>query len=189
MDAQHLMDLRLKRHISEYRFLESQWDEMSFAMKGFAESFQEEFHVDIALAAVRTTALTVPGGDIVLSAEPIPHSTNPSHLVRRLYRRLALVLHPDKPGGNSVAFLAVEQAYRAQDALKLLMIAVDAGISVDGMCTDDNDVSASMTLIRDRIFRIQMSIAWAWYNVSEAARPELRAMIVATLGKLQVPPA
>lgn len=190
MDAQNLMELRLRRQVSEYRFLECQLDEMSFVMKGFAEAFQEEFHVDIAMAAVRTTCLSGLGGEMESASEESASVLNqtsskePSPLVRKLYRRLALALHPDKPGGNSTAFLAVEQAYRVRDALKLLLIAADAGISMNGMYTEDDDVSTSMTMINERIFRIKMSIAWAWYNASEAERPGLRTLIVATLGKL-----
>lgn len=211
MDTQHLLDLRLRKHISEYRFMECQLEEMTFAMEAFADAFRDEFSVDIAAAARRqptelkhTTVDASADADVStetettanehdcehgVDAEPVDKSgrmhDEPSRLVRRLYKKLALVLHPDKSGGYAVAFLAVEEAYRERDALKLLMIAAEAHISIEGIYTQGDDVSDSLSLIQGKISKIKSSIAWAWYDATEADRPRLRKTIVETLGRFR----
>lgn len=194
MDAQHLLDLRLKRLVSEYRFMECQLEEMTFAMDSFASKFREEFQTDIALAASRKLCVInlkeeFDGQDTDAETDCSKgHISScsldePSRLARRLYKRLALILHPDKPSGSAPAFQAVEEAYRGQDSLKLVMLAHEAGIPVEGMFTEFDDVSSSITCIREKINKIKASVAWAWYDAEESTRPQLRRAIVETLGR------
>lgn len=197
MDAQHLLDLRLKRHISEYRFMECQLEEMAFAMEAFGDAFRDEFRTDIASAASRRLAvenadacrLQADATEEVHDLDPLPvHNAakgGASRFVRKLYHKLAVVLHPDKTGGSTAAFLAVEEAYREQNPLKLLMIAHDAHIPMNGLYTQEDDVSGSITLIKNKIAKIRASVAWAWYDAAEADRPQLRRSIVETLGRFR----
>lgn len=218
---QYLLQLRLKRHVSEYHFLECQLNEMTFAMDCFAEAFREEFHTDIASAAARSLTIhadtgmdTREGGGEGKGEGEVPQEQDgvvkrttafnhqlqggvtqvqtannsvvpddPRRLARRLYKRLALVMHPDKINGSAHAFLAVEQAYREGDALKLLSIATQGGVSIDGMYACDNDVANSMAMIKNKIANIKSSIAWAWYDATESDRPQLRILIVETLNR------
>lgn len=192
MSDQRMLELRLQRSISEYRYLECQLGEMKYAMECFADSFNRDFEADIIEAKKRRAAQSLDGASQPLVDQ---HDTNmassntddgPSRLARRVYKRLALVLHPDKPTGSLSAFRSLEEAYREKDTLKLLLIADTAKVTIIDMYTGADDMSASLGLIQTKVANIKASVAWAWYDAVESDRPALRIKIVDTLSKVSL---
>lgn len=190
---QQLLDLRLKKFIAQYHYLESELCEMQFAFDGFNEEFKRDFKdaIESALgraveeAKIRHETDGQKGDSLEMQEDD--DGTAPSDLAKRLYKKLAMVLHPDKPGGSDEAFKTAKDAYRKKDTLKLLLLAEEAGVPTDGMYSRKDDLSGSLKLLETKIESIKSSLAYTWYNAAEDERPTLREHITKILSRVHGP--
>lgn len=193
MANQHCLDLRLKTSISRYCYLEDELNETLYVLSCFNASFNNEFHDEILLASGRATHsdvlsqqsialdIAMDGGMIEKNNTSTCASLESVRLARKMYKRLALALHPDKNGGHCEDFLLVEEAYRNLDTLKLFIIAKKKGLNIDGMYALGDELESSIVMMENKLTSIKHSIVWAWYIASEDNKPLIRKQIASTL--------
>lgn len=92
--------------------------------------------------------------------------TSKKNLCRSLYKRLALVHHPDKSDNkdDSTKFQLVEAAYTKKDTIALISLCNQSGIEIDDILDETEIASIENDLIKKKKEMKQMkeSIVWEW---------------------------
>ena len=93
-------------------------------------------------------------------------------LLKRIYKQLSLLTHPDKQNGTDELFKIVKEAYDTNNILKLITIAVKFKIEIpediDSTLWDDEILK--MTL---KIEYLKKTNAWLWANASENEKQKI----------------
>tara|TARA_Y100000592_G_C5444864_1_gene305452 strand:+ start:432 stop:977 length:546 start_codon:yes stop_codon:yes gene_type:complete len=87
--------------------------------------------------------------------------------IKKIYRKIASKIHPDKTGEDSSLFLESAEAYRTNDAGKLLEIALMLNINIFPLSKKTiEDLELSINTIEENIQKIKSTTAWYWHNAS-----------------------
>lgn len=89
----------------------------------------------------------------------------------KLYKRLALMYHPDKPGGDERIFRQLSEAMADEDYLKLLTLAKDSKLSLDVNSLHHAELSrrlqTNIEKTESKIDRYKRTVAWVWGEAVE----------------------
>lgn len=175
-----------KKYVSEYRYLVDELDYSRARFGNYNDKFKNDFATDIAeniKARAKVQPIPTENPSVDVATEETEEITVPR--LRRLYRRLILICHPDKTNGDSATFHKVEQAYKRGDAIGLLDAARQLNIEMDDKNDDEMDMTAAMrrsiAIMRKDIERLTSSLAWVWCTATEEDRPRLRNVISASI--------
>lgn len=224
MQTPRLLRLRLRKFVTQYRYLDTELEEIRYVFEGYNAAFKEDFKDDIEAAMRRAgqpeaqhAAGQAPGTQLVpattgatgTGSEPNasdsrqdradakegpepkiepeedtaePHPDRASPLLKRLFHKLALKVHPDKTNGATAeTFRQLQAAYAAGDVLRLILLAEEHGLlSVADLLTEPEDVrplETSIYILQQRISHIQSTLAWVWGDASTAEKTALRPKI------------
>ena len=176
-----LLELRLKKYIHQYSFLESELAETQHMFVEYNKQFKIDFKEAIS-AALQKHSSSVISNEFPQQQPEIAPKTPGINLLNKLFRKIALKVHPDKSKDVSPEiFCKLEQHYRDQDLLKLLLLAAETGTPVDGNCLDSEDFNAFETNIiklQDKIDKIKNSLAWTWCTAADNEKPMLRVSML-----------
>lgn len=172
-----LLDLRLKKYIYHYSFLESELAETQHMFDDYNKQFKLDFKDAIA-AAMQKHSYNLK--QEVTQEEP-PDTSGPGmSLLNKIFRKIALKVHPDKSGTTSSGlFCKLEEHYRDQDVLKLMLLAAETDTKIDGIVSDDFIAfDTNITKLQDKIEKIKGSLAWTWCTAADEQRQALRASML-----------
>jgi len=87
--------------------------------------------------------------------------------IKKIYRKIASKVHPDKTGEESNLFLESAEAYRTNDAGKILEIALMLNIDIFPLSNQTTEaLKLSILSIEENIKKIKSTTAWHWHNAS-----------------------
>lgn len=177
-----------KKYLSEYRYLVDELVYSRALFDDYNKIFKKDFASDIA-DNIKARGKTHKVSTDPSSIDVTPNETEKEHsmpLLKRLYKRLVLLCHPDKTSGDSMIFQKVEHAYRKGDVIGLLDTARSLNIDIyDDMTEKDVDLTAAMKrsimIMKNDIDQITQSLAWVWCTATAGDRPRLRVIISASI--------
>ena len=179
----NLLELRLKKYIHHYSFLESELAETQHMFADYNKQFKLDFKDAIETALKKH--FSKGNSHECQREDPLPEHPLKApgvHLLNKLFRKIALKVHPDK--SNSISpeiFCQLEEHYRNQDLLKLLLLAAETDTDIDRSCIVSEDFLAFETNIaklQDKIDKIRNSLAWTWCTAADNEKPMLRASML-----------
>lgn len=175
-----LLELRLKKYINHYSFLESSLAETQHIFAEYNKQFKVDFK-DAIESALQKHSSKANSHDFQHLPEISPKAPG-VNLLNKLFRKIALRVHPDKSKDVSPEiFCKLEEYYRDQNLLKLLLLAAETGTAVDQSCLVSEDFIAFETNIanlQDKIDKIKNSLAWTWCTAAVNEKPKLRASML-----------
>lgn len=92
--------------------------------------------------------------------------------VKKLYRNLSKVLHPDK-GGDREVFDKAKKLYDKNDILGLVAIAEEYSIEVDTESIPDDVFDTACKSLQDEIGDKRQTILWKYFNGDSKAKLEV----------------
>lgn len=170
----NLLDLRLKKYIYHYSILESELAESQHMFDEYNKQFKLDFKDAIAAALQSRTVKQH------VNQEP-PDSSGPGmNLLNKIFRKIALKVHPDKSGTTSSGlFCKLEGHYRDQDVLKLMLLAAETDTKIDGILPEDFIAfDTNITKLQDKIEKIKGSLAWTWCTAADDQKQALRTSML-----------
>lgn len=171
-----LLDLRLKKYIYHYSFLESELAETQHMFDEFNKQFKLDFRDAIA-GAIQQHSHTIKQD---VNQEPHDSSGPGMNLLNKIFRKIALKVHPDKSGTQFAGlFCKLEEHYRDQDVLKLMLLAAETDTKIDGILPEDFIAfDTNLTKLQDKIEKIKGSLAWTWCTAADEQKQALRASML-----------
>ena len=104
--------------------------------------------------------------------------------IKKLYRKIVELTHPDKAEGQEEIFRVATMAYKKEDLAKLLEIASDLRIRISELSDDSLKlVQDNIKDLENKVEELKQSTGWAWYNCrSDEEKDMLARMILSYKG-------
>ena len=184
-----MLALRMDRFVSHYNFLRSSILEVEHALEGANESFKREFaaEIDLAMEGMGSQNILQRVNSANAGNRDSESNQDVSRSLRRLFRQIAVAVHPDKRTANTPLFLQAEEAVRQGDEIRLVLIARSLQIDVSQIYTTEEQVDAlqkSVDKLQTRIDNIKSSLAWVWHHACDSDRLQLRAVLANILANI-----
>ena len=96
-----------------------------------------------------------------LHKEKLEELKNRPEKVKKLYKKLAAYVHPDRGGSNDL-FQKVNKAYESNNLMSLLNMAGEYGLEYDVDDTDEKVLEKNLYELEKEIDRKRNTLAWAW---------------------------
>jgi len=171
--------LKCKRLRLEYRFLCAETEEIDIILEEAEESLREEFAEELGAVTENQKSKIEEGPPPIMldeELEDIEKSSGAKNkTMKKLYRKIASLIHPDKNPGEERAklFQKAVSAYREGDFAELLSVADDVGIEPPSLTTKDIKLlEKSIGNIRSKIKAKKETFGWQWANIEEPAQKE-----------------
>lgn len=101
--------------------------------------------------------------------------------VKKLYRKLSTILHPDK-GGSDEVFNNLKQFYESKNILELLKLAADYNIGYDLDEEDQQLIEKSCHSLSDNIENVQSTLSWTYFTGDKRKKLYVIKMVESELG-------
>ena len=101
--------------------------------------------------------------------------------VKKLYRKLSTILHPDK-GGSDEVFNDLKQFYESKNILELLKLAADYNIGYDLDEEDQELIEKSCHSLSDKIENVQSTLSWTYFTGDKRKKLYVIKMVESELG-------
>lgn len=101
--------------------------------------------------------------------------------VKKLYRKLSTILHPDK-GGSDEVFNDLKQFYESKNIIELLKLAADYNISYDLDLEDQDLIEKSCYSLSDKINNVQSTLSWTYFTGDKKKKLYVLKMVESELG-------
>lgn len=101
--------------------------------------------------------------------------------VKKLYRKLSTILHPDK-GGSDEIFNDLKQFYESKNIIELLKLAADYNISYDLDLEDQDLIEKSCYSLSDKINNVQSTLSWTYFTGDKKKKLYVLKMVESELG-------
>lgn len=101
--------------------------------------------------------------------------------VKKLYRKLSTLLHPDK-GGSDEVFNDLKQFYESKNILELLKLAADYNIGYDLDEEDQQLIEKSCHSLSDKIENVQSTLSWTYFTGDKRKKLYVIKMVESELG-------
>lgn len=105
--------------------------------------------------------------------------------LKKLYRKLSTILHPDK-GGSPETFNELKQFYESQNVIELFKLASDNNIDVELEEEDRELIENSCMDISKKIQNVQSTLSWLYFTGDKRKKLQVIQMVEHELG-IQIP--
>jgi len=106
--------------------------------------------------------------------------------LKKLYRKLSTVLHPDK-GGSPEVFSELKEFYESQNLIELFKLAGENGIEIELEEEDRELIETSCSNISEKIEGVQSTLSWLYFTGDKKKKLQVLAMVESELG-VKIPP-
>jgi hypothetical protein len=181
-----LINLRTKRYLTQYDYLELELEETQYMFDKYNKQFLKEYYnVD----EPSEPKIVIPSESDIehmdlgeIDAE-IQEPEEPDDIqLKKLYRLLSLKTHPDKNNGSQESkeiFAEINKAYKDKNILKLFKFALQYKIEINPIIIEKCTAlfENSIKEMQDKIEHIKKTVAWNW-GISSEEEKELHREIL-----------
>ena len=170
-----LKKLRQQKVRQKLRYLQLELLETKIIYKNSLERFRIDFSQEVNPEEVKKQA--------VESKDPYEEiQTDVSEdSFKKVYRKVANKLHPDKKGGDLEKFKLANQANKNKDFGALLEMADELEIDFELSNELIDEMTKQCTAVIQNITQMKTTTAWTWAHSRENERESLRLYIMETI--------
>jgi len=170
-----LKKLRQQKVRQKLRYLQLELLETKIIYKNSLERFRIDFSQEVNPEEIKKEA--------VESKDPYEEiQTDVSEdSFKKVYRKVANKLHPDKKGGDLEKFKLANQANKNKDFGALLEMADELEIDIELSNELIDEMTKQCTAVIDNITQMKTTTAWTWAHSKESEREGLRQYIMSTI--------
>lgn len=170
-----LKKLRQQKVRQKLRYLQLELLETKIIYKNSLERFRIDFSQEVNPEEVKKQA--------VESKDPYEEiQTDVSEdSFKKVYRKVANKVHPDKKGGDLEKFKLANQANKNKDFGALLEMADELEIDIELSNELIDEMTKQCTAVIQNITQMKTTTAWTWAHSRENERESLRLYIMETI--------
>jgi hypothetical protein len=105
--------------------------------------------------------------DSILEDFPNTPKERKSNSIKKLYKKLSQVVHPDVSRGTSDDFLLLNESYQQNNLFELVLMANKYNVDHDITDADLDMFTSHIKHLEREIYRMKNTLAWAWGNGKE----------------------
>ena len=99
--------------------------------------------------------------------------------VKKLYRKIVEVAHPDKDENKVEEFRTATEAYKKQNLGTLIEIAVSLNLEIQELSKESLELlEDNVTKVEEKLKRLKESTAWFWYNTENDEQKNQLALFI-----------
>lgn len=100
--------------------------------------------------------------DSIMEDFPNTPKERKSNSIKKLYKKLSQVVHPDVSQGTSDDFLLLNESYQENNIFELILMAQKYDVDHDITEADMNMFTSHIEHLEREIHRMKNTLAWAW---------------------------
>ena len=106
--------------------------------------------------------------------------------LKKLYRKIASKIHPDKENGNGPLFQEAVQAYREDNLARLLEIAGNENIEITELSQESLVLlEKNIETISEEILTLRQTAGWRWHHAkTDEERNAIMSLVLSTRGEI-----
>ena len=170
-----LIKLRQKKIRQKLRYLQLELMETKIIYKNSMERFRVDFSKEI-----EPDESVKQAQDTKDPYEEIQTDVS-SDTMKKVYRKVANKVHPDKKGGDEEMFKIAAKANKNKDFGALLEMADELEIDIELSNELINEMTKQCTAVIQNITSMKTTTAWTWAHSKPQERESLRLYILETL--------
>ena len=170
-----LIKLRQKKIRQKLRYLQLELMETKIIYKNSLQKFHKDFSQDIKPDKDNKEKV-----DIKDPYEEIKTDVS-LDTMKKVYRKVANKVHPDKKGGDKEKFQIASKANKNKDFGALLEMADELEIDIELSNELINEMTKQCTAVIQNITSMKTTTAWTWAHSKPQERESLRLYILETL--------
>jgi len=170
-----LIKLRQKKIRQKLRYLQLELMETKIIYKNSMERFRVDFSKEI-----EPDESVKQAQDTKDPYEEIQTDVS-SDTMKKVYRKVANKVHPDKKGGDKEKFQLASEANKNNDFGQLLEMADELEIDIELSNELINEMTKQCTAVIQNITSMKTTTAWTWAHSKPQERESLRLYILETL--------
>src|SRR5210317_1580744 len=170
-----LIKLRQKKIRQKLRYLQLELMETKIIYKNSMERFRIDFSQDI-----EPDESVKQAQDTKDPYEEIQTDVS-EDTMKKVYRKVANKVHPDKKGGDEEMFKIAANANKNKDFGALLEMADELEIDIELSNELINEMTKQCTAVIQNITSMKTTTAWTWAHSKPQERESLRLYILETL--------
>jgi len=170
-----LIKLRQKKIRQKLRYLQLELMETKIIYKNSMERFRVDFSKEI-----EPDESVKQAQDTKDPYEEIQTDVS-SDTMKKVYRKVANKVHPDKKGGDKEKFQIASKANKNKDFGALLEMADELEIDIELSNELINEMTKQCTAVIQNITSMKTTTAWTWAHSKPQERESLRLYILETL--------
>lgn len=176
-----LIDLKIKRYLTQYDYLELELEETEYMFEQFNKQFLKEYY-----NIEEKPKIVPPPND---NSSPIDEQTSTDIPeiniddyeeddidLKKIYKLLSLKTHPDKKTGNKNDFQEIHKAFKQKNVLKLIKFCIKYNIPLDNIIFQKSLIlfENNITDIQTKIQQFKQTLAWQWCNATDEQKEILK---------------
>ena len=170
-----LIKLRQKKIRQKLRYLQLELMETKIIYKNSMERFRVDFSKEI-----EPDESVKQAQDTKDPYEEIQTDVS-EDTMKKVYRKVANKVHPDKKGGDEEMFKIAAKANKNKDFGQLLEMADELEIDIELSNELINEMTKQCTAVIQNITSMKTTTAWTWAHSKPQERESLRLYILETL--------
>ena len=170
-----LIKLRQKKIRQKLRYLQLELMETKIIYKNSMERFRVDFSKEI-----EPDESVKQAQDTKDPYEEIQTDVS-SDTMKKVYRKVANKVHPDKKGGDKEKFQIASKANKNKDFGALLEMADELEIDIELSNELINEMTKQCTAVIQNITSMKTTTAWTWAHSKPQERESLKLYILETL--------
>ena len=181
-----LFNLKLKRYLTQYDYLETLLEETKILFEEYNQNFLNEYYDENEQREMskkkeqeknNNPKYNVENNienendntEIETENEQIDNANDENLIIlKKLYRRLSLKTHPDKNPNNGELFKKINLAYKKKDIVILVRTSKELDINISDII-DNSTLSIfdkNIQSLEKEIFDLKHTVAWHWAHAS-----------------------
>ena len=172
-----LNSLTAKKLVFKISYINAECEEISHKCDGIdskiwsfiKENYPEEYKNAQSLPAFKKD-------DIIENDSQLKCQNND---VKKLYRRIVEVAHPDKDENKVEEFRTATEAYKKQNLGTLIEIAVSLNLEIQELSKESLELlEDNVTKAEEKLKQLKESTAWVWYNAEDDNKKHQLALFI-----------
>ena len=166
--------LRIKKIKSKYEYLLTELEETQFLFKEYEKIFYDDIPNQRPVINIPEPELEENIHEQEPEPEPEPKSESIiDEQIKTIYKKLSLLIHPDRKGGSSDDFKELHKYYKEKDLSKMVLLACRMNIEIENFEYTWEELDNVNSELNTKIDTIKKSVAWVYYFANPEQKQEI----------------
>lgn len=198
-----LFNVKLKRYLTQYDYLETLLEETKILFEEYNQQFLKEYYNEEEQKKLaekkESEKANNPKFNVNVDTENNTNETNLDEeipindeddnndnkndiddvVLKKIYKRLSLKTHPDKTKDKGDYFKKINGAHKKRDVIILVRIAKELNIDISDIVVDQSSLIIStfdknIQTLEKEIYDLKHTVAWHWAHASEEEKQQYK---------------
>lgn len=193
-----LFNIKLKRYLIQYDYIETLLEETKILFEEYNQQFLKEYYNEEEQKQLAEKKESEKANNPKYNINDNDNNIDESNLdedisindndnkndvddviLKKIYKRLSLKTHPDKTKGKGEYFKKINVAHKKKDIIILVRIAKELSIDISDIVVDESNTIIStfdknIQTLEKEIYDLKHTVAWHWAHASQEEKQQYK---------------